>query len=133
MRQRIENKTHPPTPRSSKLFYCGSGTLLLLVGSLKLLIGDMSVDLLAASPEKVPDKYKDDLGPKEALDLAVKLANIDTSVHAMRRRGMRLPAVGDGVTDDAIVISDADRKIAKMTGADPKVIAEKRKAATVKG
>lgn len=95
------------------------------------------INSLGLSAEKLKeirateDQYQQ-LGPKEALDIALKIAGVDTSVHAMRRRGMRLPTVGDGVTDNAIVISDDDRRIAKASGSTPEKVAEKRKAATVK-
>jgi hypothetical protein len=72
------------------------------------------------------EQYKGSLGTKEALSLAKRLAGVDTSSESLRRQGMRLRELGEGVLDDETQVTAEDRAIAKEYGSDPKKVAQRR-------
>lgn len=108
---------------------------LLEVEREKTALNDLDERLKALRPSKAKleeveseyQKYEDSLGPVEAKKLAIKLAGLDVSDQALRRRSMAVPMQGNSVSednpDDEVIMNQE-----KHTDEEIMKIAQKRKA-----
>jgi len=72
------------------------------------------------------EKYQEALGKREAMKLAVQVSGVDLSPQAANRRGLNLPQFGSADTESKPRVTESDRRMAKLMGVEPELVAKKR-------